>query len=954
MRQISKNKAILLTLGVLFVLLATTSVNNPINNDKQIIESDQPDRTNLKSSGYWILSPFIIDDTGGGDYTWAQAAALPAGWCSGSGTWSDPYIIENVTIDGENSGSCIEIRNSNKFFIIENCTVYNSGDFPNAGIYLKNVENGRLINNNCSINWWGCGISLEYCNNITITENNAKFNMVGLFLNNSYNNSILDNNANFNGANGIFLDYSDNNIISGNNATISDEEIVIISNSDNNTISGNRFREISLNLCNNNNVSENILTTFGEFGILLMNSTNTIVSGNEMNKWSGVFVSGSLSELLSHNIDTTNLVNGNPLYYYTSEIGLGTNNFTNAGQVILVNCNDSLISNFNMSESLYGISLYHCYNNTISKCNYSFNVYSGIYLFECVNNQISGNTLIYNDEAGIWLDYSYKNNVSQNIIYNNFGSGLVLTYSQENLVLNNNVTNNIQGILLIGCINNTIYSNNFSLNNYTGIEIYKTNSSLIKNNTVNNNGGLLQGDGMGILLMNSSYNNITDNLIKNNSRYGISIGFEDEFSKFSGNFNYIIQNKIFYNNITGIFIYNSSTMNEVYFNNFTGNTIHAIDNGTVNLWIYNYWDDYFGIDIDDNGCGDFPYNITGTAGSQDFYPYWEDTDDIPIINMVGPNQFDYYGKISPLFFIIIADLYLNTTWYSLFNGTHWSSNVTFTEIGRTIDGWIFQGEINQTIWDTLGDGNLLIKFFANDSAGNIGSANVTVIKETINPIVIVNSPLNNSLFGTTAPNFNITAIDDISIIWFWYTLDGGATNYTFFFNGTINQTAWDACPNGTVTIRFYACDYTGNLGWQEVIIRKDIIAPIITVNKPESNEKIGAEAPEFNISIVEVNLDSMWYTIDGGITNITFWSLTGTIKQTLWDDLSEGLMTIRFYANDTVGNIGFDEVTVIKELHEEEDDSEEETLEAISGYNILFLIGAMGLISAILVKKRLK
>ncbi|NVM37473.1 MAG: hypothetical protein HWN81_17895 [Candidatus Lokiarchaeota archaeon] len=30
---------------------------------------------NLKISGYWELSPFVIDDNGGGDYNWTEAAS---------------------------------------------------------------------------------------------------------------------------------------------------------------------------------------------------------------------------------------------------------------------------------------------------------------------------------------------------------------------------------------------------------------------------------------------------------------------------------------------------------------------------------------------------------------------------------------------------------------------------------------------------------------------------------------------------------------------------------------------------------------------------------------------------------------------------------------------------------------------------------------------------------------
>ena len=42
------------------------------------------------------------------------------------------------------------------------------------------------------------------------------------------------------------------------------------------------------------------------------------------------------------------------------------------------------------------------------------------------------------------------------------------------------------------------------------------------------------------------------------------------------------------------------------------------------------------------------------------------------------------------------------------------------------------------------------------------------------------------------------------------------------------------------------------------------------------------------------------------LTNITFVAITGSINQVLWDNLAgETTVTIRFYANDSIGNIGF-------------------------------------------------
>ncbi|MEE8478952.1 MAG: hypothetical protein V3S42_02990, partial [Candidatus Neomarinimicrobiota bacterium] len=148
------------------------------------------------------------------------------------------------------------------------------------------------------------------------------------------------------------------------------------------------------------------------------------------------------------------------------------------------------------------------------------------------------------------------------------------------------------------------------------------------------------------------------------------------------------------------------------------------------------------------------------------------------------------------------------------------------------------------------------------------------------------------------------------------SLNGGVNTTFTGPTGSINQTLWDALPEGNVTIRFYANDFCGGTGFAEVTIRKDVTAPIITITNPQTNEVFGATAPTYNVSIAETNYDSAWYTLDGGITNTTIICSTGTgtIPQGLWDFIPIGNVTIRFYANDTLGNLGFNDIIVEKDF----------------------------------------
>lgn len=137
-----------------------------------------------------------------------------------------------------------------------------------------------------------------------------------------------------------------------------------------------------------------------------------------------------------------------------------------------------------------------------------------------------------------------------------------------------------------------------------------------------------------------------------------------------------------------------------------------------------------------------------------------------------------------------------------------------------------------------------------------------------------------------------------------------------------------------MTIQFYAEDIVGHEGFAEVIVRKDIIAPDVSVTSPSNNQEFGDAAPQFSLQIIEVNLDSIWYTIDDD--NLTIVNMASAqIDQMVWNSLEKGTHIIKFYVNDTAGNEGFAQVSVKKG-----------TSVDIPGYyfNFIFLIAFIGII----------
>ncbi|GAH53751.1 unnamed protein product, partial [marine sediment metagenome] len=178
---------ILITLGILFALAPMITINPSfIAANSDVINFD---KENLKISA--LSGKIHIDNN------WTDAWS--AGICTGNGTYSEPYVIEDLVIDAGGSGSCIFIENSMVYFKIENCTLSRTESGPRwgAGIRLSNVNNSQLIGNNCSSN--SVAIYL-FCNNYnnTITGNIVNNNGGGIYLSESYYNTISGNTINNN------------------------------------------------------------------------------------------------------------------------------------------------------------------------------------------------------------------------------------------------------------------------------------------------------------------------------------------------------------------------------------------------------------------------------------------------------------------------------------------------------------------------------------------------------------------------------------------------------------------------------------------------------------------------------------------------------------------------------------------------------------------------------------
>lgn len=225
-------------------------------------------------------------------------------------------------------------------------------------------------------------------------------------------------------------------------------------------------------------------------------------------------------------------------------------------------------------------------------------------------------------------------------ILNGDGSGIVVNISADNVKISNFTIINggsLSGVnpdagIKIGSNYNVIMDCNISSNKNYGLYLYanpKSENNTIKSNTFFNNKN-------GIFAYYAEINNISSNKFVKNLEHGIYFGSRSNDNLISNNVmkdnkyairiktsdNNKIINNLVMNNKYGIYLCCGANDNIVYYNSLINNTDWNAKDTPINIWdngsIGNYWDDYTGIDENDDGIGDTAFIMNG--GDGDRYP----------------------------------------------------------------------------------------------------------------------------------------------------------------------------------------------------------------------------------------------------------------------------------------------------------------------------------------------
>jgi len=318
------------------------------------------------------------------------------------------------------------------------------------GIFLSSSSNSTIIGNTASNN--GYGIRLLDSSNSTIIGNTASNNWYGIVLSSSSNNTVAGNTVSSNSYNGIVLSSSSNNTVAGNTVSSnSDNGIVLYSSSNNvlasNTASSNNMYGIQLSSSSNNTVAGNTISSNGYDGIGLWDSSNNTIIGNTAsNNLYGIRLGFSGNNVLTGNtaannqhnfgvdgwlfshfnnyVDTSNTVDGKPIYYLMGVADAVYDAETNAGAIYLINSNNITIEDLTLTRNHFGALFFNTTNSKIENITVANN-YVGIYLLDSSNNVLASNTASSNNMYGIQL-YSSSNNV---LFHNNLINNTNPTYT---------------------------------------------------------------------------------------------------------------------------------------------------------------------------------------------------------------------------------------------------------------------------------------------------------------------------------------------------------------------------------------------------------------------------------------------------------------------------------------------------------------------------------------------
>lgn len=188
----------------------------------------------------------------------------------------------------------------------------------------------------------------------------------------------------------------------------------------------------------------------GTYGIFLWDSSGALLRNNIMsgNKWNfGVW--GKTLPHFVHNVDSSNIVDGKPIYFWVNENGKHVPK--DAGYVALVNSTNITVEDLNLTSNEQGVLLVNTKSSIIRNVTMLEND-EGIALRMSSNNVVTMNNLISINWHAIYLLSSYNNTLTENTIRNGT-YGILAQNSNGNIIYHNNFIGNKKQLYQVDSFN---------------------------------------------------------------------------------------------------------------------------------------------------------------------------------------------------------------------------------------------------------------------------------------------------------------------------------------------------------------------------------------------------------------------------------------------------------------------------------------------------------------------
>lgn len=395
--------------------------------------------------------------------------------------------------------------------------------------------------------------------------------------------------------------------------------------------------------------------------------------------------------------------------------------------------NNSTIHNCLILKTYFGVVFWNSSNMVVSNCTI-FNNLDGLELLESEYCRIE-HCNFSNRQSCISLNQGSHNNTVINCEMTGNatgGSEGIYSYGDYNIISHCNISNELDGIYLSRSNNTRIDNCSIYNNTQRGICIGEGNNNIIENCTICFNGNDTSAHNYGIHVFEGAYNLITRCNISNNSQGGVKcmwLCHQNTITKST------LKHNGYLTNGEGV---RCDSPNTVCLNNFVDNYIQAYDTDSTSNWddgnFGNYWDDYSGKDVNNDGIGDTPYSLYQNSNEDThplFYTYNPDGPSAVIITPTHTNQLYLYLrniKLLPLSkTVIVGNIIIKV------KAVCYGYTSEITKIEFYVDGLLRHVDKRppyQWRWQisSLLRHSHTLQIIAYDSRGNIGHDEVEVIK----------------------------------------------------------------------------------------------------------------------------------------------------------------------------------------------------------------------------------